>query len=277
MGYFHKAKTHAETAVALDPVDAENIRISVEVKRLVERENWQAWLRVQQLESALALEPNNAHLHESLGTIYLYELDRPREAEICLREALRLDPRDRDRQRLLFKAVGQQRLIYRVISLPSRAFARLKLIVKYIVKEKPGAIFWFIVGYKFVALALVWLASVTVVFWPAAKVYEWLLLEETRSGADTKLWHLRVKRFFTRWPFTLRFGVFAVVICAFWIILFRQYFDTWKKSFFALSVFVGVHFLATGLSVAVKAARSALGRRKANLDLAPSRRFDCRV
>ena len=257
-----KAEAHIKTALELDPQDADSIRFAVELRGLSEKRAWQAWERIQRLKEALAIDPNNAEVHCSIGSIYLDDLDDPKEAEAHFREALRLDPRDRDTQKLLFRAVGQQRLIYRVISIPSRCFGWMSQ-VRQGLAIQPWRIIFVIFAFKLIAVGLAWLFAVTCVFWPAGKIYEWLLLADTRAGAGTAEWHLRMKGMLLRWPFAVRFGIFAGIISVFWILLFRYYAGSYKTAMFMLGVFVGIHFFATFLSVGLKKMRAALGRRKA--------------
>ena len=256
-----KAEGHIKTALELDPQDADSIRFAVELRGLGETRAWQAWERIQRLTEALAIDPNNAEVHCSIGSVYLDDLDQPKEAEGHFREALRLDPRDRDTQKLLFRAVGKQRLIYRVISIPSRCFGWIGQLGQGL-RIQPWRIIFVIFGFKLIAAGLVWLLAASLVFWPAGKIYEWLLLEETRAGAGTAEWHLRMKRLLLRWPFAVRFGIFAGIISIFWIVLFRYFADSYKAAIFVLGVFVGIHFFATFLSLGLKKMRAALGRRK---------------
>jgi tetratricopeptide (TPR) repeat protein len=262
-----KARAHIQTALQLDPTDPDSIHCAVQLQSLSETAAWQSWQRIQRLHDALALDPNNAAIHVSIGNIYLEELDRPKEAEAHFRDSLRLDPRDRDAQRLLFRAVGKQRLIYRVISIPSRALDWLGQCARGL-RLQPWRIIFVLFGFKIIVILAFWLIIATIIFWPPAKAYEWLLLQETRSGAATAEWRLRLKALLHRWPFPVRFGVFAAALSAFWILIIRQFSASYKTSIIALSTFVGIHFFFTLLSIACRKLRSKLGHRQARKRLA---------
>jgi tetratricopeptide (TPR) repeat protein len=266
-GKFKEAKAHIQTALQLDPTDADTIHYSVELQSISETTASQAWQRIQRLTDALALDPNHAPIHLSLGNIYLDELDLPREAEAHFRESLRLDPRNRAAQRYLFKAVGKQRFIYRVISIPSRAFDWLGRVLEGL-RIQPWRIIFFLIGIKFVALLALWLFFATIIFWPPAKIYEWLLLQETRQGAATAEWRLRLRALLHRWPFSVRFSIFAAAITAFWILILGQFSTSYKSTIITLSIFVGIHFLFTLLSIGCRKIRSKFGRHQARKRLA---------
>jgi hypothetical protein len=127
----------------------------------------------------------------------------------------------------------------------------------------PWRAIFLVFGIKFIALAFLWLAAASFIFWPAAKAYEWLLLEETRAGAASSDWLLRCKRILLRWPFGARFSIFALLILGFWIFLLQKFAPSLQVGLIAFGSFVGVHFLFTLLSIGCKKMRAAWGRRKA--------------
>jgi tetratricopeptide (TPR) repeat protein len=266
-GKIKEARAHIQTALQLDPADADTIHYAVELQRRSETAAWQSWERIQRLTDALALDPNHAPIHVSLGTTYLDELDLPKEAEAHFREALRLDPHNRNAQRFLFTSVGKQRLIYRVISIPSRAFEWVGR-VRAGLHLQPWGIIFVLIGIKLIALLAFWLFIATIIFWPPAKVYEWLILQETRSGAATANWRLRLRALLHRWPFAVRFSLFAAAITAFWILIIRQFSASYQLSIVGLSIFVGIHFLFTLLSIGCRKIRSRFGHRQARKRLA---------
>jgi len=73
----------------------------------------------------MRLDPENAALHNSIGELLLHELADPVEAVRAHREAVRIEPNNRDYQADLFQAVAESSFVYRLFSIPSRTFTWL--------------------------------------------------------------------------------------------------------------------------------------------------------
>jgi tetratricopeptide (TPR) repeat protein len=200
-----------------------------------------AWKRLREYEMALALEPGNPSLHNSIGDVYLDELENPVKAEEHYRMALRGEPGNRDYQQDLFNAVARRSLIYCLFALPSRTFASLRRGIA-VLRDHWWLAIVLLVAIKFVGIFFAWLAVATVLLWPGCKVYEWFVVSELRSGTSTSipilsLW-LRIRRI----PLWLRFGTFLLLSCAIWGLLFLLAGVPLDKGFGFVGIFVGVHF-----------------------------------
>src|SRR5262249_18392075 len=143
-----------------------------------------AWKRIRRLEEALSLDPHNAEMLTSIGEVYLYQLERPREAERFIRDALRIDPTDKARQALLFKAIRARSLFYRTLCLPMNAaraaWSRLE--------QNPLRIITFIILIHPTALFICWVVAVGAFFTPAAKMFEWLVLADLPRSRPLPRW-----------------------------------------------------------------------------------------
>lgn len=253
-----QARASVARARELEPQDPDIVRLAVEIQGLNQTTAREAWERIRELETALALDPNNAGLHASIGSIFLDELDQPREAEESFRAALSNDPADRDHQKALFRAVGQQRMLYRLLSIPQRAFAWLGNYFRGLAVQ-PWRILFLLIAFKLVLGFLFWLLPVAIVFWPSCKIYEWLLISEIQCGADASDRHLRWKRTLNRWPFWARLGACMGLILGSWLALFGLL-GIVGPGFTVLGVFAGIHFLLTLILFLMRKARSSHGR-----------------
>jgi tetratricopeptide (TPR) repeat protein len=295
-----QARASVERARQLDPQDPNIIRLAVEIQGVSQTTAREAWERIRELEAALALDPNNAGLHASIGSIFLDELDQPREAEESFRSALLNDPSDRDNQKALFRAVGRQRMLYRLLSIPQRAFAWMGNVFRGF-GVQPWRLIFLVIAFKAVIAFLIWLFLVTLVFWPSCKLYEWLVMSEIQCVAEASDRHLRFKRALGRWPFWLRFSACMGLILGSWFLLFAslgivtcgfaeliatgRFFEldaiggfvamVVTGGFVSLGIFAGIHFIVTLALFFMRKERSSHGRwaadrgRKRNAVLPP--------
>jgi tetratricopeptide (TPR) repeat protein len=74
--------------------------------------------KIQQYQEALALDPENANLHNNLGTQYLDRLKDYGKAEECFRAHCSLSHRQKLFRKNLFVTVKKRDLIYRVLCTP---------------------------------------------------------------------------------------------------------------------------------------------------------------
>jgi tetratricopeptide (TPR) repeat protein len=173
--------------------------------------------KIQQYQEALALDPENANLHNNLGTQYLDRLKDYGNAEECFRRALFFEPSSKTFRKNLFVTVKKRDLIYRVLCTPKDwlfqvwiFFTRMrkKNILLYILLIPVWLLaFRFILG----GLAL-WFALV----WPLTKVYEYLTIGDIRAQTG----ELGVRRGgflgYRKWPLKVRLSIFAFVLVSFW-------------------------------------------------------------
>ncbi|HRQ87978.1 MAG TPA: hypothetical protein PLA50_04225, partial [Bacteroidia bacterium] len=124
-------------------------------------------------------------------------------------------PGNRLFQKALFQAVAKRSLVYRLFSIPSRCFAWLGQLAQGLALQ-PWRILFLLIGFKVWLGFFAWLLLVTLVFWPGAKAYEWLLVSELREGGTASDRALRLWYRMRRWPRSLRFALFLAVNLAVW-------------------------------------------------------------
>lgn|GEM_PF-1941671 len=255
------ARKHITRARELDPDDADIVSLALRIRAIEENTAEEAWERVSDYESALALDPHNAGLHDGLGDLYLEELEDPALAEHHYREALRTGPGNRDYQRDLFHAVAKRDLIYRVVSLPSRIFGWLGH-VGYVMVRQPWRFLILLVAFKIVIAFFIWLAIVSALFWPAGKVYEWLLVSEIRAGTRASVSHIRLWSRLQRWPRWTRFLLFLTIFAALQAGLFLLLGIPVAAGMTFTGLVAAGHFLVIAALFYVKRLRSSLARRR---------------
>lgn len=245
---FHpaEARQHISRARELSPEDPEVVNLHIRLHAAMEFTAKDAWKRLREYEAALRLDPGNASLHNSIGDVYLEELENPAKAEEHYRIALQSEPHDRDYQHDLFQAVARRSILYRLFSLPSRTFGILRG-AGVVLRTHPWLVIFLLLTFKLVLAFAVWLAVATVLLWPGCKVYEWFVVSELRSASGTPvkmlaLW-LRIRRF----PLWLRFGAFLVLSALIWALLFLLAGMPPGRGFRYLGIFLGIHYLAVAV------------------------------
>ncbi|MCW1884044.1 hypothetical protein OKA04_04840 [Luteolibacter flavescens] len=237
-----EARKRITRARELAPHDPEIVNLHIRLHAAMETTPRDAWKRLREYESALALDPANSSLHSSIGDVYLEELENPAKAEEHYRMALRAEPGNREYQQDLFHAVARRSLLYCLFSLPSRTFVSIKNGFGVLRDHWWIAIF-LLVAMKFVGIFFAWLAVATVLLWPGCKVYEWFVVSELRRGSDTSIPMLSLWLKIRRFPLWLRFGSFLLLSCGIWALLFLLAGVPLDKGFGFVGAFVGVHFV----------------------------------
>ena len=234
------AQRHIAKARELSPDDADIVNLYLRIHGVTETSADEALRRLEEFRNALQLDPHSAPLHQSIGDIYLSDLEEPEEAERFFREALRIDPANRLYQRDLFDAVAKRSIIYRLFSIPSRTFTRLYFFGKGLAHQ-PWRILFLILGFKLVIVFFLWLLLSTLLFWPGGKVYEWLLVSEIKNGTDTSLAGLRAWFWLRRWPRWVRFGLFIIANLILWGGLFAAINVPVGKGYVCVAIVTAIH------------------------------------
>lgn len=235
-----EARRHIARARELAPEDPEIVNLHIRLHAAMESTAKEAWKRLHEYQAALQLDPGNASLHNSIGDVYLNELEDPSKAEEHYRTALQSEPENRQYQRDLFQAVARRSVIYRLFSLPSLTFASLREIIA-VLRDHPWVILFVLIAFKFVLAFAAWLAVATVLLWPGCKVYEWFLVSELRGGSDTPVRMLSVWLRIRRFPLWLRFGAFLALNGLVWWLLFLLTGMPPGQGLGYVGIFLGIH------------------------------------
>ena len=114
-----------EKARRLDATDIEADRVLIEARRRMGDGMDRLGLRtLTELRQALALDPENALLHEDVGDVFLELEDEPLLAETSYREALRLAPTARRVQTKLLTAIRKRSRVLHALYAPWRGLKK---------------------------------------------------------------------------------------------------------------------------------------------------------
>ena len=253
-GKMREARVHIGEARALAPNWPEALRLEIEIDGASQQRASEAWSRIRRLKDGLALDPRNADMIASIGSILLNELEQPRDAEAHFREALAIDPTDKGFQRKLLDSIRARSILYRTLSLPIIAVRK--------VRGWSGnglRLLFLLVAIKAILAFCAWLIVTGFLFAPAAKVYEWFVLAEvTRVRSLPRL--LAPLRRTLRWPLWLRLALALSIIVGGWVVLFLKVFTFPPAATLQImGVFFGIHFAFVGLLIGLRKLRARLG------------------
>ncbi|MCW1921999.1 hypothetical protein OKA05_05510 [Luteolibacter arcticus] len=237
-----EARKHIERARELAPEDPDIVNLYIRLHAAMDNSGRESWRRLREFEAALALDPGNASLHNSIGDVYLDELENPSKAEEHYRMALRAEPGNREYQKDLFNAVARGSLVYCLFSLPSRVFESLRRGLG-VLRDHPWIAIFLLAAFKILLAFVAWLVVATVLLWPGCKVYEWFVVSELRGGSSTSVPMLSLWLKIRRYPLWLRFGTFLLLSCLLWGLLFLLTGIPLDRGFGFVGIFVGVHFV----------------------------------
>jgi tetratricopeptide (TPR) repeat protein len=253
-GKMREARRHIGEARSLAPNWPEALRLEIEIDGASQQRASEAWTRIRRLEEGLALDPRNADMIASIGSILLHELEQPREAETHFREALAIDPTDKEFQRKLLDALRARSILYRTLSLPITAVRKIR-------GWSPNALrlVFLLIAFKAVLAFCAWLIVTGFLFAPAAKVYEWFVLAEiTHIRGFPRL--LTPLRRTLRWPLWLRLALALSIIVGGWVLLFSKVFAVPPAtSLQIMGVLFGLHFAIVALLIGLRKLRARFG------------------
>ncbi|MEP6672741.1 MAG: hypothetical protein ABJF10_26490, partial [Chthoniobacter sp.] len=250
------ARVHITQARQLAPDWVAAAHLEIRMDAIHQRKAREAWSRIRRLEETLALDPQNAAVHTTIGEIYLTELERPREAERFFRQALCIDPANKDRQTRLLDAIRARSLLYRTLSLPMRA---VRHVVTSLRQGRLRLIF-LIVAVKAFLIFAAWVVVVGVFFTPAAFIYEWLVMADVMRTRPLPRWLGPLAAPFG-WPHWIRMSICLGIIIGAWLLFFTKvcHLPT-VESLEIMSAIFGFHFVAVALLVGLRRLRARIGQ-----------------
>lgn len=250
------ARAHIQQARQLAPDWVAAAHLEIRMDGIHKRKAREAWERIRRLEDALSLDPQNASVHTTIGEIFLAELELPRDAEKFFRQALLIDPMNKDRQARLLDSIRARSLLYRTLSLPMSA---VRSLLKSF-RERRTSPFLLIFLIKPLCAFFVWVFVVGAFFTPAAFVYEWFVVAEIRRLRPLPRW-LRPLTIPMAWPLWVRMSICSTLIAGTWLLVLTQLVRLPLKE---TATFVGLlfaaHFLLVALFVGLRRLRTRIGR-----------------
>jgi tetratricopeptide (TPR) repeat protein len=214
LGQLGEAFVSARRARELDPDDADYAHLVILLERLGASSAQSVYNEIAELKQALALEPENAQILGRIGERYADGLEDYAQAEEFLRQALAIEPDNRSLQSSLFEVVTERDVIYKALGLPLRALIWVGERV-----WSPAAIPMFLVlaaGAAATVPIALWLLAAAILFFPAQKIYAWLMRGDLVAHRTQSLALARALRFVHRWPVLVRGGLVVTLVGACW-------------------------------------------------------------
>jgi tetratricopeptide (TPR) repeat protein len=209
------ARKYVERARELDPRDADVVNL---LALCAPSDKASAALRLRQYEEALALDPENAQVHNNIGAYHLNVTRNFQLAEEWFRRALFFDPSLKTARRNLFLTIKHRDKVYRVLCAPRDWLLQVFGFMGRTRKSNPALYIlalipvWIFAFRYFIAGLMLWCLLV----WPMVKVYEFLTIGDLRHHAGEVGSRRGGFLGYRKWPVNVRMGIFGVCLVAFW-------------------------------------------------------------
>ena len=249
-GDFRTAREAAIQARALQPESIQIEQIEAAIGGMSDAaDRLTAWEQIESLEHSLRLDPEDDQTMSLIASLYLDELGRGREAAEWLRQALAIDPTNREYQNSFARALRRQDPVLRFLNWPIHLTQHTFRLAEHFFAHRP---LWVCAGALLLLpllIALMTALAIWCVFlFVPGKVYEYLTLSEIRKtiagGADLSGIH--------RLPNWARLIVALVISLSFmggtlWIFtaaVARPYLETSLGIATLLAAVLGIYFSA---------------------------------
>ena len=170
---------------------------------------------LEQYQEALALNPENAEVHNNIGVHYL-NINNTAAAEVAFRRALFFKPNLKVARKNLFLVLKRRDTVYRTLCAP-RDFVFRRFSV---MRARPALIIFYVLALPIWVVIFEYLAALfgfwCLFIWPMVKAYEYLTIGDLRAQAGD----IGAKRGgflgYRRWSVQLRMSIFTLLLAAFW-------------------------------------------------------------
>lgn len=215
------AINHANKALDLDPdsLGARDIlaRAKAELKG-PQKTSPQEQIRDHQ--EILRLDPENDLAHTRIGCIHYDELKDYETAEHHFRTALKIDPNDKENQKLLILTLRKRDPILRLLWSPLQpALWILNLFSWAWEKKWPILLLIFVTKYLVVIGVAISLIFFTI-FWPLTKIYEYLTISDLHQKMGKIALYQGPAAKIHKLGFKTRFLLFSLIVLAFWTTIY---------------------------------------------------------
>ncbi len=242
-GSFDAAAKYAGRARELDPDNADIVNLLALCQRGTSAE------RSGYYTEALRLDPRNAIVLNNLGVLHLNDREYARAADF-FRQALAINPRDRNTQENLDKAVRGADPLYRVLRWPRVVIALFAL---QNVRRDPVRAVLRVLCCFYAGRYLLFGYGLWLVFGVALlKGYEWLTLPDLREQAGVPGARRGGVLRFWRWPRAVRVVLYLALYAAACVAVvqgMRRWFADWQliETVYILAILVCCYNLASRL------------------------------
>ena len=164
----------------------------------------------------LANSPDDAFIYYNIGNLQLNEFDDAPAAEEHFRQALKLEPQDKDYQKALISALRRRSPILRLLWLPFWPTKKILNIFEWAWDKKWPFILLIPVAKYLMILAAFCFVIFAFFFWPVAKAYEYLTIAELHKKMGRLAYYTGPMARLHKSPFWLRMLLFMLLIAIVW-------------------------------------------------------------
>ncbi len=220
---FLHAREYALRAVALNPRDVETVRLIAAANAQLDETQGgtkgSPERQIEELQKALRLAPDDPFVHYDLSRIFSEELGNLEKAEFHIRSALRVSPDNEDHRKHLFRIIRRQDLLLKIFYAPMGLFYWCLASIPAVSKTPYFGFLLIILLGGLTVLVFVATVCWAIAFFPLAIIYEQLIYAEIRARAEQVRSLGSTLPAFYRLPFPVRFGLFVLLVGAFWAAL----------------------------------------------------------
>lgn len=228
-GDLHTARHACETARSLAPENLNTELLETAIEGAIDDPNrLSAFDQIEAYQKSLRLDPECAATHFNIGTTYLHQLDDGKNAAAWLRKAAALEPKNRDFQRELQKAICRCDPVLKIINSPLHLIKRCGWYVENLRAKHPYGIILalpVLIPLCFAGLILggLWAAFL---YLPGMlyRYLAWSEIIQKATGGERPLQGIY------RLPLSIRIGIFLLISIPFSLAVFTLFTDpNWKS------------------------------------------------
>jgi len=214
---FNQAQVCVDKIRTLDPESGLAEQLDVSSRSDIDGKNqYSVAEKIAETEKLLESDPESDHIHYQLGCIHLNETKDVEKAEFHFRKALESEPADKDYQKGLIRTWRKKDWFLRVLWVPHLPIDWALKICEWCNKEKwPYLFMIFLFKYILIVGVIVALIFYTI-FWPIAKLYEYLTLAEIHRKIGVLKMYSGVMEKVHKWAFSKRMMLLGVVVVLYW-------------------------------------------------------------
>ena len=220
----HKAIECANKALELDPdnLGARDILTRARAE-LGDHQKITPHQQIQEYQQILELAPENDLAHSRIGSVYFNELKDYESAEQHFRSAIKLDPDDKDNQKLLVLALRKRDPILRFLWSPLTPALWILSLLEWAWDNKWPLIFVIFITKYLVVLGVSIALIFFTIFWPLAKIYEYLTISDLHQKMGKITFYEGPFAGIHRLKFKTRFFLFVLIMALFWTTIFMLF------------------------------------------------------
>ncbi len=214
---FNQAQFCVAKIRELDPSSNNAEQLDVMSKTNIEGKNqYSTTEKISENEKLLGTDPENDFAHYQLANIYLHEIKDFDKAEFHFRKALEIDPIDKDYQKGLIKSWRKRDWILKTLWIPYLPIQWALDICGWANKKIwPYVFMIFIMKYILIAAIVVALIFYSI-FWPVAKLYEYMTLAEIHRKMGVLKIYSGTMEQIHKWKLSKRMFTMAGIALFYW-------------------------------------------------------------